>query len=270
MPTFTHTVSEDGLSLTTLFEDTDTNVDGSITLKWLTTAEAEARIPQAKLDNERRLQELAGVGRSVKAGISRKRIGPFSVSYGSTNGDYDNGHIRIGTLAIRPTGIRRERDKKFILGIGSKNRAYALVIERYSEPEPPKKPSVTRADIDVPLRNPFKDRESVIIPAGSIVWDKGMKNTQTTDRKRTVKPWRIAEGYFSVGKLRAGLYGSGLIGTIINHKPYIVWGDKELRTEVTRELLEANGKAVEYEEGVYEDFAAYIESGDYDLEGVLL
>lgn len=270
MPTFTHTVSEDGLSLTTFFEDTETNVDGTITLKWLTAAEAQDNIPQAKLDNERRLQELAVANRSVKAGISRKRIGSLSISYGSTEGDYDNWYLRIGTLAVRPTSIRREDDKKFVLGIGSKKRGYAFSIERYHAPEPPKKPSIARADIDVPLRNPFKDRESVIVPAGSVVWDKGMQNAQTIDRKRTVKPWRITEGYFTVGKLRPGLYGSGLIGTVINHKPYIVWGDKELRTEVTRELLEANGKSVEYEEGVYEDFAAYIESGDYDLEGVLL
>lgn len=54
MPTFTHDVSEDGLSLVTTYDDPDSGINGRIALTWGTAEEAEARIEGAKLDNERR------------------------------------------------------------------------------------------------------------------------------------------------------------------------------------------------------------------------
>ena len=97
-----------------------------------------------------------------------------------------------------------------------------------------------------------------------------MHNAQTIDRKRRVKARLSVDGHFSMERLSPGLHRSGLIGTILAHKPYIVWGEKEFRTEVTPELLEANDKPVEYAEGEYENFSAYIESGDYELKGMSL
>ena len=271
MPTFTHDVSEDGLSLVTTYDDPDSGINGHITLSWGTLEEAEARIEGAKLDNERRLSELAGVGRSAGAGITRKRIGPFVIGFGSSRGDYDNWAVRVGKFTLRPSGITHEHDNRFSVGVGTKRRGYSFSIERYAPvtgPIAPSKPRITRADIAVPIKNPFRAGETVIIPAGAIVWDKGMLNAQTIDRKRRVKARLSVDGHFSMEKLPPGLYRSGLIGTILAHKPYVVWGEKEFRTEVTPELLEANDKPVEYVEGEYENFSAYIESGDYELKGM--
>lgn len=268
MPTFSHDVSEDGLTLVTTYDDPDSGINGHITLTWKTTAEAEARIEKSKLDNERRLTELAATGRSSGGNITRKRIGPVIIRYGASHGDYDNWSLRIGKFTLRPSGITRERDNRFSVGVGSRRRGYSFSIERYSPPAEPVKPRITRADIAVPIKNPFHAGDTVNVPAGAIVWDKEMRNAQTIDRKRRVKAWHIGDGYFSIEKLSPGLYGSDLIGTILAHKPYIVWGEKEFRTEVTPELLEANDKAVEYIESEYENFSAYIASGDYELKGM--
>lgn len=268
MPTFSHNVSEDGLTLVTTYDDPDSGIDGHITLTWKTAAEAEARIEKSKLDNERRLTELAATGRRSDAGITRKRIGPFTVGYGVSHGDYDNWSLRIGKFTLRPSGITRECDNRFSVGMGTRHRGYSVSIERYSPPVEPAKPRITRADIAVPIKNPFHAGDTVTVPAGAIVWDKGMRNAQTIDRKRRVKAGHVGDGYFSMEKLSPGLYGSGLIGTILAHKPYIVWGEKEFRTEVTPELLEANDKAIEYIESEYENFTAYIESGNYELKGM--
>jgi hypothetical protein len=270
MSEFTHEVSEDGLTLTTSVAAGD--ITGSVSVTWETAEVAAAHIDTTKLANEARLSEMVNIGRSTSAGISRKRLGPFSVGYGSTRGDYDNWLLRIGSLAIRPSGISREADgNRFALGFGTRRKARFLTVEKHTDPAAPApeaetKRVISREDVAVPLKNPFRHGDTVIVPAGALVWEKDMREGKTIDRKRTVKPWHLGDGYFSMEKLSPGHYGSGLVGTILAHKPYIVWGEKELRTEVTPELLEANGKSVEYVEGEYENFSAYIESGNYELK----
>ncbi len=270
MPTFTHEVSENGLALTTRYDSPEEGISGTINITWLTVEEANANIEKAKHSNEQRLLHLAG--RNETASVKRKRVGPLTLFLSRAQGSYDTWSLRLGNLAIEPTGITRQTGpSKLAVGFGTRHRGYAIGIERPKQEATaaePAKPRITREDIAVPIQNPFRSGQSVIIPAGSVIYDKHGRNPQTTDRKRTVKPWRTGDGHFSVEKLSPGNHRSGLIGTILAHQPYIVWGQKEMRTEVTPALLEANGLPVTYAETEYQNFAAYIESGDYELKGM--
>lgn len=268
MPTFTHDVSEDGLSLITTYDDPERDIDGRIVPKVADYGRSRSACRKGQSRHERRLIKLAERAQNTSTGVTCKRVGPFIIGYGTSYGEHDTWAFRIGKFTLRPSGVTHKQDGRFFVGIGGKRRSYFISIERYSPPVKPIKPRITRADISVPIKNPFQAGDMVTVPAGAIVWDKEMRNSQTINRKRRVKVGRTGDGHFSVEKLSADLYGSNLVGTILAHKPYVVWGEKEFRTEVTPELLEANGQTVEYAETEYADFSAYIESGRYELEGM--
>lgn len=266
MPDFTHALSDDGLTLTTTVRDGD--VSGTGTVSWKTVDEAKANVEAAKASAERHLAKLAAIGRSVSGGTKRKVIGPLTVGYGRTYGDFDTWLVQVGPLAIRPTGIRKEKTgERFILGVGGRRSAISVSVEK-TKPVPPT-PRIRREDIKVPLSNPFDQGDKVVIPADALVWDVEGKNAVAIDRKRNVTVRLATGGYFSPE--RVGIQpnnGRHVYGAIQAHTPYIQWTTG--RTEVTPELLEANGKPVAYAEDQYDIFRQDIESGNYELRGMSL
>lgn len=265
-PEFTHAVSEDGLTLTTTVSLGE--VTGTSTVSWKTREEAEQHLDAAKASAEFHLGKLAAVGRTQGGLAKRKKIGPFTIALGTYRGDYDNWLLRFGPIVVRRTGVSHEPDpEKFTIGAGTRKSAVSLSFMKNKPAAEAEAPRIRREDIKVPLSNPFTDGDKVVVPVGALVWDVDVKNATTIDRKRNVTVRLAGGGYFSPE--RVGIqptYGKRVFGAIQAHTPYIQWTTG--RTEVTPELLEANGKPVAYAEDQYDIFRRDIESGNYELRGM--
>lgn len=265
MPEFTHAISDDGLTLTTTARDGKS--DATVTVTWDTVADAEQNIQRTKANAEQRLTELLSAGRSLGGYAKRKVLGPITLRFVRTRGDYDNWLIQLGPIAIRPAGIARSAGKgRLTFGAGGRRSGYALSVER-TRREAPTPPAISREDIRLPLKNPFSAGDKVIIPANVAVWETDSKKAKTIDRKRHVTVRLAGDGYLS--HERVGIQpteGKRVIGAIQAYAPYVQWTTG--RAEVTAELLEANGKLAEYAEDQYDIFRKDIESGNYELRGM--
>lgn len=139
-----------------------------------------------------------------------------------------------------------------------------------------------REKTHVPLKNPFKTGDQLIIPAGTVVYEKdslgGPQGQMETERKRSAKAITATEGYYYHVPTRHS-YSSAdpdaerkrsILNDYAMARPYVEWwGRKHVnRVYLTPEFLEANGKAVEYDEEQFDKHAEEIASGGFGVERI--
>ena len=136
-----------------------------------------------------------------------------------------------------------------------------------------------REKTHVPLKNPFKTGDQLVIPAGTVVYEKdsygGSQGQMETGRKRNAKAITSFGGYYyHVPHNHTTTSADGERCIILNDlaiaAPYVEWWGRKYvnRVYLTPEFLEANGKAVQYDEEQFDKHAEEIASGGFGVERI--
>lgn len=136
-----------------------------------------------------------------------------------------------------------------------------------------------REKTHVPLKNPFKTGDQLVIPAGTVVYEKdsygGAQGQMKTGRKRSAKAISSSAGYYyHVPHNRTQTSADGEQRVILNDyaiaHPYVEWWGRKYvnRVYLTPEFLEANSKPVQYDEEQFDKHAEEITSGGFGVERI--
>lgn len=126
--------------------------------------------------------------------------------------------------------------------------------------------------VHVPLKNPFQRGEKVAIPAGTPIMETdsfgGYKGRTVANRKRNASIITSTDSFYAHTKGRQPPF---FYNRIELRRGYIEWfGPNHInRVYVTEELLEANGQPIEYDEERLDKFSRDIESGEFEIDGIL-
>lgn len=131
----------------------------------------------------------------------------------------------------------------------------------------------------VPLKNPFKTGDQLVIPAGTVVYEKdsygGAQGRMETGRKRSAKAISSFAGYYyhaphTHPQTRADGERRIILNDFAIAHPYVEWwGHKHVnRVYLTPEFLEANDKNVQYDEEQFDKHADEIASGGFGVERI--
>lgn len=125
--------------------------------------------------------------------------------------------------------------------------------------------------VHVPLKNPFKEGEKVTVPAGTPIIETnsfgGLTGHTVAGRKRTATIISSSPSFYAHTK---GKQPPFFYNRIDLRRGYVEWfGPSHInRVYITEELLEANARAVEYDQEKLDKFARDIESGDFEIDGI--
>lgn len=133
-----------------------------------------------------------------------------------------------------------------------------------------------REKTHVPLKNPFKVGDQLVVPAGTLVYEKdslgGAQGQMKTERKRNAKAISSFAGYYyHVPHNHTTTSADGERRIILNDlaiaAPYVEWWGRKYvnRVYLTPEFLEANGKPVDYDEDQFDKHAEEIASGGFGV-----
>lgn len=191
------------------------------------------------------------------------------------NDDGQRSERRSGFTTLTEYAEERERLAK---AETSPTEAAALRREAYRAHRAARNAEL-REKTEVPLKNPFKVGDQLTIPAGTLVYEKdsygGARGTMKTERKRSAKAISSFDGYYAhVPHARTITHADGerrhLLNDLVVSHPYVEWwGRKNVnRVYLTPGFLEANGKAVEYDEDQFDKHSDEIASGGFGVERI--